>query len=310
MKAAGIATLCLLIAAGVVLVIAGSSTKQATARPTITRVLFISGNVPPGTHESEMISIFNTGRNGYSQLAEYLNMEQGHIFEQLHDLAPPVNPLRVDHLKLYDLVVFGSNNRQFAAQEAGHLNAYVEWGGTVLAFSDSRFGLSPNREQNLPGAGDHSDNTILEQYGMQIQHDNYVVVTADATRFVTPTHPLLSHITSFKGEGVSLIKRLGPPAQILVRGDGLPLTNGQITDNTYAITMVAQVGRGRVIATFDRNTWFNAGVGSDGTDISELDNRRYAYNVFDWLARKGRQQPPNIRLNAGRMPLSPWWFDR
>jgi hypothetical protein len=46
------------------------------------------------------------------------------------------------------------------------------------------------------------------------------------------------------------------------------------------------VGRGRVVATFDRNTWFNAGVGSDGTDISELDNRRYAYTVFDWLARK------------------------
>lgn len=125
---------------------------------------------------------------------------------------------------------------------------------------------------------------------MQIQHDNYVVVTAGASRFITPTHPMLSGVGSFRGEGVSLIKRLGPPAQILVRGDGLPLTNGQITDNTYAIAMFAQVGRGRVAAVFDRNTWFNAGVGSDGTDISELDNRRYAYAVFDWLARTGRAE--------------------
>ena len=290
MKAAGITTLCLAIAAGIALVIAGTATRDANARPTITRVLFIQGHVPPGTHESEMISITNTGRNGYSQLVDYLGFEQGHIVDQLHDLEPPVNPLRDHHLKQYDLVVFGSNNRTFAAQEAGHLNAYVEWGGTILVFSDSRFGLSPNREQNLPGAGDASDNSILEQYGMQIQHDNYVVVTADASRFVTSTHPLLSGVTSFKGEGVSLIKRLGPPAQILVRGNGLPLTNGQITDDTYAIAMFAQVGRGRVVAVFDRNTWFNAGVGSDGTDISELDNRRFAYTVFDWLARKGREE--------------------
>ncbi|HET9496142.1 MAG TPA: DUF4350 domain-containing protein [Chloroflexia bacterium] len=289
MRTAGIAALCLGIAAGVILLIAASSTQDATARPTITRVLFITGNVPPGTHESEMISVYNTGRNGYSQLADYLLAEQGHIIEQVNDLDPVVNPLREDHLKLYDLVVLGSNNRLFAAREAGALNAYVEWGGAVLALSDSRFGLSPNRKANEPGAGEISDNSLIEQYGMQIQHDNYVVVTADASRFVTPTHPLLSGVNSFKGEGVSLIKRLGPPAQILVRGDGLPLTNGQITDNTYGITMFAQVGRGRVAAVFDRNTWFNAGVGSDGTDISELDNRRYAYAVFDWLARTGRE---------------------
>jgi hypothetical protein len=148
MKAAGIATLCIGIAAGVLLVIAGTATRQADARPTITRVLFIQGNVPPGTNESEMISVYNTGRNGYSQLAEYLNLEQGHNIEQVHDLDPVVNPMRVDHLKHYDLVVFGSNNREFAAQEAGHLNAYVEWGGAVLVFSDSRFGLSPNRKTN------------------------------------------------------------------------------------------------------------------------------------------------------------------
>jgi hypothetical protein len=278
--------LLLAIGAGIIILVAVAATTRATARPTIARVLFIYGSVPPGTHESEMISVNNTGRNGYAQLADYLLSEQGHIIEQMHDLDPAVNPLREDHLKQYDLVVFGSNNRRYAAREAGALNAYVEWGGSVLALSDSRFGLSPNRKTNEPGAGELSDNDLIGQYGMRIEHDNYTVVTAGASRFVTPTHPFIAGITSFKGEGVSLIKRLGPPAQILVRGDGLPLTNGQLTDKTYAITMFAEVGRGRVAAVFDRNTWFNAGVGSDGTDISELDNRRYAYTVFDWLARK------------------------
>jgi hypothetical protein len=57
MRAAGIATLCLAALAGVALVIAGSATHEATARPTITRVLFVTGNVPPGTQKSEMISV-------------------------------------------------------------------------------------------------------------------------------------------------------------------------------------------------------------------------------------------------------------
>ena len=88
-------------------------------------------------------------------------------------------------------------------------------------------------------------------------------------------------------DGVLLsISITGGPATILVRGDGLLLTDGiTVTGPDYAITAVAQVGQGRVAATFDRNTFFNAGVGSDGTDLSELDNRAYAYNLFNWLAR-------------------------
>jgi len=255
------------------------------ARPTLTRVLFIYGNVPPGTDLGEMIRTNNTGHNGYSQLADLLLSEQGHNVTELNDLDPLVNPLRFDFLRQYDLVVFGSNNRRYASQEAGYLNLYVQNGGSVLAFSDSRFGLSPDRTHDVPGAGDLSDNDLIAQFGMEIHHDNYIVVDADASRFVSPTHHILLGLKSFRGEGVSLIRRLGPPAQILVRGDNLPLTNGQLTGTDYAITMIATVGRGRIAAVFDRNTWFNAGVGSDGTDLDQLDNRQYARNVFDWLTR-------------------------
>jgi hypothetical protein len=241
--------------------------------------------VPPGTDPNDMIRISNTGRNGYSQLADMLRDEQGHNVTELNDLDPEINPLRDSYLNLYDLVVFGSNNRRYASQEAGYLNLFVQNGGSVLALSDSRFGLSPDRDNDVPGAGELSDNDLIGQYGMEIHHDNYTVVDADTSRFVTTTHPILTGLKSFRGEGVSLIRRTGPPAQILVRGNGLPLTNGQITGNDYAITMIASVGRGRVAAVFDRNTWFNAGVGSDGTDLDQLDNRDYARNVFDWLVR-------------------------
>ena len=263
-------------------------TVQTTpARPTLTRVLFIYGSVPPGMDPNDMIRIGQTGANGYSQLVDYLSREQGHNFEEVSDLDPSVNPLRAEHLKLYDLVVLGSNNRQYAAREAGEVGNYVNGGGSLLALSDSRFGLSPDRTTNALGAGELSDNDIIAQFGMYIEHDNYQVVTAGSDRFAMPSHALLRGIGSFKGEGVSLIKVTGPPAQIVVRGNGLPLTDGHtITGKNYAITAVAQVGLGRVAATFDRNTFFNAGVGSAGTDLNELHNRLYAYNLFDWLARR------------------------
>ena len=255
-------------------------------RPDLTRVLFLYGSVPPGTDKADMIRIGNTGRNGYSQLADLLHETQGHNLYELADTDPQVNPLSEPALSWYDLVVLGSNNRRYSPGEASALAAYVNRGGAVLALSDSRFGLSPDRSTNAPGAGELSDNDLMQQFGMRIEHDNYQFVTADSKRFMDPSHPILNGLTSFKGEGVSLIRTLGPPALIVVRGDGLPLTDGHtITGSEYAITAVALVGRGRVAATFDRNTFFNAGVGSHGTDLSELDNRRYALNLFNWLVR-------------------------
>jgi hypothetical protein len=233
-----------------------------------------------------MIRIGNTGRNGYSQLAELLREQQGHNLYELADTDLEVNPLTQSALSWYDLLVLGSNNRRYSPQEASALASYVNRGGAVLALSDSRFGLSPDRSTNALGAGELSDNDLMGQFGMQIEHDNYQFVTAGSKRFVQPTHPVLSGLSNCKGEGVSLIKTLVPPAQVLVRGDGLLLTDGHtITGPEYAITAIANVGLGRVAATFDRNTFFNAGVGSDGTDLSELDNRRYALNLFNWIAR-------------------------
>jgi hypothetical protein len=127
---------------------------------------------------------------------------------------------------------------------------------------------------------------------MAIQHDNYQVVEAHTKRFANPNHPILAGITTFKGEGVSLIRVDGPPAQVLVRGNGLLLTDGvTVTGMNYAITAVARHGLGKVAATFDRNTFFNAGVGSAGTHLDEWDNRQYARNLFRWLTTRELPSP-------------------
>jgi hypothetical protein len=182
------------------------------ARPTLTRILFVYGSVPPGTDPNDMIRIGNTGRNGYSQLADMLAAEQGHNFTEAQDTDPSVNPLTLVGLAQYDLVVLGSNNRRFSSNEAAVIASYVSNGGTVLALSDSRFGLSrPDRSTNALGAGELSDNDIIGQFGMAVQHDNYNVVVADQSRFADPTHPVLAGLNSFKGEGVSLIRIDGGP---------------------------------------------------------------------------------------------------
>jgi hypothetical protein len=43
-----------------------------------------------------------------------------------------------------------------------------------------------------------------------------------------------------------------------------------------------EVDFGRIAGHFDRNTFFN--LNGAGTDINRFDNRRYAINLFEWLA--------------------------
>ena len=273
--------------------------QSLSERPTLTRILFLYGSVPPGTDKGDMIRIGNVGRNGYAQLVDMLYVEQGHNVYELHDTDPVVNPLTLVTLKTYDLLVLGSNNRRFSQGEAAVVRQFVTEGGAVFALSDSRFGLSPNRSQNLLGAGELSDNDLVGQFGFYIEHDNYTVIDATAPRFVDPQHPVLRGLSQFRGEGVSLIRVSGTEADIVVRGDGLLLTDGvTITGPDYAITAVAEVGLGRVAATFDRNTFFNAGVGSDGTDIGQFDNRQYARNLFNWLARPGAPTSQQLSVTS------------
>lgn len=278
----------------------GLAAVGVPARPSLTRVLFIYGSVPPGTSDIEMVRITNTVQNGYSQLAEMLHAEQGHNVTEVHDTDPSVNPLTTLGLARYDLIVLGSNNRRFSKAEAAVIGSYVSAGGALLAFSDAQFGPLDPCSANGYGAGDLSDNDLLAQFGMAINHDNFRIVEADSTRFTDPTHPILRGIGRFKGEGVSLVRVNGAPAQVLVRGDNLQFCDGQPTTSNHAVTAIAQVGRGRVAATFDRNTFFNAGVGSAGTDLDEYDNRDYARNLFNWLARPGAPSLDGDRGSGAR----------
>ena len=246
------------------------------------RILFLYGSVPPGTYPEEMVRLTETGPDGYAQLAETLGL-LGFTPEERPDTGPSVNPLTQALLSQFNIVVFGSNNRRFTVEEQAEVLGYVKTGGAIFLFSDYQFGPSPDSERRVPGAGDLSDNDILQHFGMALEPDNFQEFLATSDRFLDPKHTILRGVSSFKGEGCGMIRVERDPGRILVRGDGIPLSDGSITDRTYAITAIAEVGLGRIAVTFDRNTFFNAGVKSGGTDLSEYDNYLYAINLFLWL---------------------------
>ena len=53
-------------------------------------------------------------------------------------------------------------------------------------------------------------------------------------------------------------------------------------DGRDAALVAVEVGRGRVVGHFDRNTFFNDG--GAGTSLSRFDNARLARSIFGWLA--------------------------
>ncbi len=147
------------------------------------------------------------------------------------------------------------------------------------------------------------------------QDSGTYAITRGAGEFVVPDHPVFAGVNGFDGEGVSPAV-LGPPPSgvghaLLARAEGTTRVNtppfgaqsqGELraVSASDAALVVGVAGNGRFAVHFDRNTFFNAG--GAGTDLTRLDNRRYAVNLFDWLART----PPAAALFAdGFEPLSP-----
>jgi hypothetical protein len=142
-----------------------------------------------------------------------------------------------------------------------------------------------------------------------MNQDNGVYpLTRDGGEFTAPDHPVLARVGAFDGEGVSpitlpLARPAGVQIGLVVRArSNVRLNNGDAnTANRFqgtlrpairrdAALVLAHAGRGRVAAYFDRNTFFN--TNGNGTDITKLDNRQLARNLFGWVADR---RPPGVR---------------
>ena len=192
----------------------------------------------------------------------------------------------------YDLIVLGSNNAVYEPAQLAAVETYVRGGGGVILISDANFG------SNWADASD-SDQQFLDRLtdGALTANQDRGTYTIDSGEFLDPDSPIFDGVSAFDGEGVTPVTLnvgvgLADNFEILARAEGQVRRNnndsgnmqGTTTDATIddAALLVGNVGLGKVVWHFDRNTFFNDN--GAGTDLTRLDNRQYALNLFAFAA--------------------------
>ena len=239
------------------------------------------------------------GNHGWFELAEALRADGFTVAQMAEPLEPGAPstgettgaPIAFDQMDLsgIEVIVFGSNNAVYTPAQVDAIDQYVRGGGAALFISDANFGSSWNDATD-------SDQQFLDRFGWTMQQDRGTyVLRRDDGDFLAPEHPVLNNVDAFDGEGVSPIvvpgsdifgvattpvARAKPGAQTR-NNDGDPGSIRPVGSSDMAL-VVGQVMSGRIAGHLDRNTFFN--LNGAGTNINRFDNRRYALNLFRWLA--------------------------
>lgn len=233
--------------------------------------------------------LHDTGPHGLSEFRAALE-SVGFVPDERFDAETTLSQSLLDR---YDVVILGSNQRRFDDDERQAVRAWVEDGGGLVAWSDSAFGGDYREVGVCNPAGSRSNNDLTAQFGMTFLRDsgagNYRVREYERDHFLNDDDRHGGVV--FRGEGVSCI-RVSEPATVLAKLQAGGL-NGRIelcdADAPYqperdAALAIATVGAGRVVGTFDRNTFWNDGA---GTKLADADNREYAQRLIRWAAGEG-----------------------
>ena len=285
------------MSAAVTAVASSSELTRGTASP---RVLFLRGESGSGglgsAVDSHLCDITDastaSGNHGWKTLADQLEADGFELVQRIEGSGVALDVDLAD-LDTFDVLVLGSNNGLLAAASddaVALIDPWVRAGGGLLVISDANFGATW-------GDAPSADQLALDEFGLVMNQDlgTYTVDRGDGEFTAAgATHPILDGVDTFDGEGVSPIS-LGDvipsdttvtilaPAQGLIRNNdatGLGSTRSATADD--AALLVADVGDGRLVGHFDRNTFFNAN--GAGTDITRFDNATLAINLFRWLA--------------------------
>jgi hypothetical protein len=256
-------------------------------------VLYLYGDVAPdGTTPSgdagafHQMRLTDTGPRGLSEFAATLR-DAGFAPEGRYDADVS---LTRDLLDDYAVLILGSNQHRFGDAEREAVEAWVSDGGGLLAWSDSAFGGDYREVGVCNPAGSRSDNDLTTAFGLRFLRDSGAGVYR--VREYAEDHYLNAGDADggvvFLAEGASAI-RVSEPARVLAPfqagglGGRLELceADAPVRPERDAALAVAEVGDGRAVGTFDRNTFWNGGA---GTDITEADNREYARRLVTWAA--------------------------
>jgi hypothetical protein len=257
------------------------------------KVLYVYGSIPPGAVD---MKLSDTSSTGLSQFAQALQ-QAGFITTEALDASITLDAATLNN---YKVLILGSNNRRFTAAEQSAVAAWVNAGGGLVAWSDADFGWANGGVNSYDGQ--QSDNDITQQFGMQFLHDN------GSNVFTLNQWAVDHYINNFnkngglsiRAEGVSPV-RTSAPATILAQlpaGQTLNSLDGPVTAADAALS-VAKPGQGRVACYMDRNTFWNAG---SGTNINEADNKVFAQRLILWASGVVDTIASNTttyRINAG-----------
>ena len=266
------------------------------------RILFVRGG--PGTggfleggDDDQLADItdYSTrgGNHGWGELADWLRDNDFELEQTAEGPANDNTPVLFADMDLTatDVIVLGSNNADYESKHVDAIEAWVKAGGGLLVISDANFGRDW-------GDAPDSDQQFLDRFGWVMNQDQGTyALQRSANDFLEPRHPILDSVESFDGEGVSPIMVTSDPVPgvlttIVSRAKGNTRINNRYSQGSSRAVnasegalVVAEVGEGRVVGHFDRNTFFNRN--GAGTDLHRLDNRTYALNLFRWLAFGG-----------------------
>lgn len=247
------------------------------------------GAIPSGaaTPYDQML-LTDSGNKGCSQFKTMVEAE-GYTVSQHYDQSTTLNAA---FLNQYDVIVFGLHQKIWSVSEKTALDSWIRAGGGILMYSDSAAGGHYSDVGINNPTGQNAVNNILSQYGMEVTVDQ-----GGGTRSYFPNanspNPIIWDQPIFEGEGVSPIA-VDPAstAQVLIPlsdsnklsgGNMNPGTGGiSISNPVWAVIALNHVGKGNVMAIFDRQPMWNNGPGSD---INEEDNKEVLRRSIRYLAR-------------------------
>lgn len=252
-------------------------------------VFYPDGNIPedapPPFHQMRLYVDGIPGALDFTQFREALE-EVGFDLEERYDAS--VDLADPDFLGDYKVIILGSNQHRFTQAEADAVAEWVKQGGGLVAWSDSAMG-GLFSEPNV-GIGNtkglDSNNDLTAQFGMEFLPDRgggvFTVSAWDEAHFIND-YQVISDAgqdigVEFEGEGVSPIIVTEPAIRLA------SVPKGATTPQEAAVCY-AEIGRGRVLGTFDRNTFWN--TGGPGTDITKKDNREFTQRIILWVAGFG-----------------------
>lgn len=267
----------------------------------------VSGRTPQDIQYSgipfEQMRLDDTNPKGMSKFRQGIE-ELGFKMDQFWDLSVTLTD---DFLKSYQLIILSSNQKLWSNEEARAVSRWVRRGGGIIAFTDANFGGYWENVGRDNERGRDSDNLLTAQFGLFFLTDQGGQRGINLIKEWTTPHFINTAISkktrlSFEGQGCSPIRILRDWPGKMPRDTAYQLAPFQNSGTSGAITIndpdlgeniqndaldcalaAAEIGQGRILGIFDRNTFWNQ---STGTDITKADNFTLAQNMVLWATRK------------------------